>query len=144
MDLFAIAARKKFRFPSPVGDLTAEQLWDLPLLARETRQIKVDLDTVARGINTELKSVTEESFVAVKPNPRQKELADKLEIVKAVIGVKQEEAAKAAAAVVRAEKRRKLVDALARQEDKALYEASKDDLVKQLAELDQDEQAQAA
>lgn len=138
MDIFELAARRKFRFPSAKGELTVEQLWDLPLIAGSpiTRDVKVDLDTVARGINVELKGVTEESFVNVNPDPRKGELTAKLEIIKHIIAVKQKEAADAKAAVERAEKRRKLVDAIASKDDEALSKASKEDLLKQLEEMD--------
>jgi hypothetical protein len=127
MNIFETAARKKLRFPSTKGELTAEQLFDLPL---------VQLDTVARSIHSELKSITEESFIDVKPDPRRPELETKLEIVKHVIAVKVKERDDAIAAQERAAKRRKLLDAIAAKEDEALTTASKEDLLKQLAALD--------
>lgn len=127
MDIFEIAARKKFRFPSNKGELTAEQLWDLPLTG---------LDATARSVNAELKGITEDSFINVKPDPRKPDLETKLEIVKHVIAVKIQAQNDVAAAKDRAEKRRKLLDALAAQEDKALSSMSKDDILKQLAALD--------
>ncbi|WP_192246171.1 hypothetical protein [Mesorhizobium silamurunense] len=138
MDIFEIAARRKFRFPSAKGELTVEQLWDLPLVAGSpiTRDVKVDLDTVARSINAELKGVTEESFVNINPDPRKGEFTAKLDIVKHIISAKQAEAAAAKTAAERAEKRRKLVDAIASKDDEALTKASKEDLLKQLEEMD--------
>ncbi|CDX26753.1 conserved hypothetical protein [Mesorhizobium plurifarium] len=138
MDIFERAARKKFRFPSIKGDLTVEQLWDLPLVAGSgiTRDVKFDLETVGRGILTELKGVTEDSLVNVNPDPRKGELEAKLDIIKHIIAVKQKEAADAQAAAARAEKRRKLVDAIASKEDEALSKASKEELLKQLEEMD--------
>lgn len=138
MNIFETAARKKFRFPSVKGDLNTEQLWDLPLIAKGRTGVAplADLDSVARGINAELKSVTEDSFVAVKPDPRNADLAMKLDILKHIIAVKQDEATKAQASADRAEKRRKILEALAQQEDKALTTMSKEDLLKQLEALD--------
>ena len=43
-ELFIKAARKKFRFPSKVGMLNVENLWDLPL----TSANKASLDDTAR------------------------------------------------------------------------------------------------
>ncbi|WP_353645708.1 hypothetical protein [Mesorhizobium sp. WSM2239] len=131
MNIFELASRKKFRFPSAKGDLTVEQLWDLPLLGNST-----NLDTVARGINTELKGVTEETFVAVKPDPRKPDLEAKLEIVKHIIAVKVKTSEDAKSAAERAVKRSKLIDALASKEDQALQNMSKEDILKQLAALD--------
>lgn len=132
MSVFEMAARHKFRFPSSRGELTAEQLFDLPL----TSKGGFCLDAVARAVNTELKSVTEESFVEIKPDPRKPELEAKLELVKFVIAdrIKANEAVRAAAE--RAEKRRLLLDALATKEREELSQASRDDILKQLAELD--------
>lgn len=138
MDIFEIAARRKFRFASVKGELTVEQLWDLPLIAGSgiTRDVKCDLDTVGRGIVTELKGVTEESLVNINPDPRKGELEAKLDIVKHIIASKQTEAAAAKSAAERADKRRKLVDAIASKDDEALTKASKEDLLKQLEEMD--------
>ena len=123
--------------PLPVdqGLLTVEQLWELPL----TSTSKFDLDTIAREVNTELKGVTEESFVSVKPDPRKKELEGKLEILKHVIAVKVKEQEDAKNASERAQKRKKLVEALASKEDEALTKMSKDEILKQLAELEDGE-----
>jgi hypothetical protein len=137
MNLFEIASRKKLRFPSVKGDLTAEQLWDLPLtITSATRDVKADLDTIARSVNAELKSVTEETFVAVKPDPRKPDLETKLEILKHIIAFKVKVSEDAKASAERAEKRRKLVEALASKEDQALATMSKEDILKQLAELE--------
>lgn len=137
MDIFETASRKKLRFASVKGELTTEQLWDLPLLVSGTmRGTGADLDTVAREVNSALKAVTEESFVAVQVNPRKAELTLKLDILKHVISVKlaEQEARKASAA--KAEKRAKLLEALAAKEDAELGAKSKDDILKELAELD--------
>ena len=134
MNIFETAARKKFRFDSEVGRLTTEQLFDLPLVKR-ARQA-VDLDSVARAVAADLREVTTESFVQVETSPRKGDLETKLEIVKHVIAVKQAEAAAALKRSENAEKRRKLLDALASAEAKEMSEMSKDDLLKQLAEID--------
>jgi len=136
-DLFEIAARKKLRFPSALGALTVEQLWDLPLVVKSGhRGPAADLNSVAIAINSELKSISSESFVEVKPNPRLGELQTGLEIVKRIIAVKQEEAKAAKDAAERAEKRRKLLEALGDKEDEAIKSLSREDILKQLAEID--------
>lgn len=130
-DLFVRAARKKYRFDSARGELTTEQLWDLPLLGRNS----FDLDSVARSVNFALKAMGEESFVE-KANPEQADAAAKLEIVKFVIAAKQAEAKAAEQRVERAAKRRKILDALADQENRELTSASKEELLKRLEALD--------
>ena len=73
-NLFLQATREKFRFESPKGDLSVEQLWDLPLTSRTG----FDLDTVAKTVNADLKASNEESFVNVNNNPAVSRLQAKL------------------------------------------------------------------
>lgn len=137
MNIFEAASRRKYRFSSSKGDLTVEQLWDLPLaITSPTRDVKADLDTIARSVNAELKGVTEETFVAIKPDPRKADLETKLEVVKHIIAVKLKAQEDAKSAAERAEKRRKLIDALASKEDEALAQMSREDILKQLSDLD--------
>jgi hypothetical protein len=136
VDIFETASRKKFRFSSDVGELTTEQLWDLPLISAARTGPKVDLDTIARAVNTDLKAVTEESFVAVKPDPRKPDLEVKLEVVKHIIAFKIKTAEDAKARAERDEKRRKLIEALASKEEQALAGLSLEEIQKQLADLD--------
>lgn len=138
MDIFETASRRKFRFPSVVGELTTEQLWDLPLTAsaRSGSTYRADLDSVAKAVNVELKSVSDESFVVTRPNPRKGELETMLEVVKHVIAFKIAERDKANAAADRAEKRRKLAEALANKQDESLRNMSEEEIRAKLAELD--------
>lgn len=84
-ELFILASRKKYRFPCVLGNLTTEQLWELPLTSE--RAGVATLDNVAKSINAEAKNAKEESFVTVKSSAAT-ELENKLEIVKHIIGVK--------------------------------------------------------
>lgn len=130
-NLFLLAAQNKYRFPSRKGVLTAEQLFDLPL----TSANGASLDDTARTINAELKSVTEESFVDVKPTPGKIDLANRLEIVKTVIEIKQSQNAARAAQAERAAKRDRILAAIDEAERRELSQSSVDELRKQLAEL---------
>lgn len=137
MDIFESASRQKLRFASSKGDLTTEQLWDLPLIATGTmRGLGFDLDNVARAVNVDLKAVTEESFVVVKEDPRKAVLELKLAVLKHIIAAKLEEQAIRKAASERAAKRTKLLEALSAKEDQELGAKSKDDILKELAALD--------
>lgn len=131
-NLFEIASRRKYRFPSVVGELTVEQLWDLPL----TSTRGACLDNVAKAVSGNLKSISDESFVVTTPNPRKGELENMLEIVKHVIAVKIDERKRADAAADRADKRRKLIEALANKQDDAIRNLSEDEIRAKLAELD--------
>lgn len=127
---FKLAARRKTRFPSSRGALTAEQLYALGL---------ADLDLIARSINADIKSLTEDSFVELKPDPRKGLLTDALELVKEVIADKLADKAVAEKRQKKAELRRTLTEALARKQDEALSQASLEDIQKQLAALDDDD-----
>ena len=79
--LFEAASRQKLRFDSKVGQLSVEDLWDLPL----TSATKANLDQIAVDLNRQLKG-TEESFVSTGKKNTVLEL--KFEIVKHIIGVR--------------------------------------------------------
>jgi hypothetical protein len=133
-DLFLRASRQKFRFASKVGELTVEQLWDLPL----TSSRGADLDTVARAVNADLKE-TEESFVVKARNPNRSVLEAKLEVVKTIIATKQEDASAAQKRAQIAERRRLIEEAIANAEVKELTNSSKEDLMRRLRELEEQE-----
>jgi len=130
VSLFEIAARRKFRFPSSKGDLTAEQLFDLPLQSRTG----FDLNSVAKACSTALKAVGEENFVGT-PTPGQEELAQKLEVVKYVIKVKLDESEARSQAEARRQEAQKLEDLLGRKQDEALNALSTEEIEKRLAAL---------
>lgn len=133
VDYYKYAAVNKVRFPSSRGELTVENLFQLPL--RSTSGF--DLDTIAKTVNAQLKGVSEESFVEdTTADPRKTALAVSLEIIKDVIATKQAENRAAAAKVARAAERKKLLDVLAAKKDEKLSQASIEELEKKLAELD--------
>jgi hypothetical protein len=130
-NLFVIATRKQFRFPSEIGDLTTEQLWELPLTSRRG----ANLNAVAIAVNTALKGLAEESFVGNTNDPRRREFEDKLEVVKFIIAVKQEEQQAAQDRLALQETRRQLQEAIAAQEGKQLLETPLEDLKAKLAAI---------
>ena len=131
MNIFEQATRQALRFSSNRGDLSTEQLWDLPLTSRQG----FDLDSVAKEVNQRLKSVTEESFVVKTTNPEKDSLELKLEVLKHIIAAKQAEADARRNAAERAAERQKLYDILAEKQDSALKDLSVEDIQKRLAEL---------
>lgn len=126
MNIFEQAVKQKLRFVSDRGMLTVEQLYDLPLSV---------LDKIARSVNFELKSLTEESFVDLRPNPRKSDFELQLEILKHVIKDKLDEKEAAEKQVERANKRRILLEALESKENEELKSMSKEDILKQLESL---------
>lgn len=131
INLFLEASRQKFRFPSERGDLTVEQLWELPLTARNG----FSLNAVAVAVNTELKGLAEESFVDTSSDPRRPILQQKLDLVKAIIAIRQEENRLATEkASVEALKKR-LREAISAKEEEKLLSGSPEELRARLAAL---------
>jgi len=80
-DLFLTASRTALRFETNRGLISTEELWQLSLTS---------LDGLAKGVNRKLKDSQEESFIVKKSNADEV-LELKLEILKAIIKIKQEE-----------------------------------------------------
>ncbi|MCO8275093.1 hypothetical protein M1L60_31390 [Actinoplanes sp. TRM 88003] len=131
MSVFEKATREKFRYPSAKGQLTTEQLWELPLTAKSG----FSLDDVAKAVNTELKAVDTESFVATETNPAKATLEAKLEIVKHVIAFRlaEDQAAKAAAA--KKLEKEKLIAVLGRKQDAELENLTEAELLARINNL---------
>ncbi len=130
-NIFETAARKKLRFPSLKGDLTAEQLFDLPLEANNG----FSLDDVARTVDANLKAASEGSFVSTKVSPERADHALRLEIVKFVIADRLAENERKRLSADKAAMRARLQEALARKQDTALESMSVEELTAQLAAL---------
>lgn len=133
MEFYKIAAQTRLRFQTIRGELTVEHLFDLPLKSDSS----FDLDTLARGVNNELKTLTEESFVETpSADPRKSQLEVALAILKDVIKTKQDKAADEKNRRQRIVERKKILDAIGNKKDQALSTASLEELEKKLAELD--------
>jgi hypothetical protein len=131
--MYKFAAQNKLRFPSVRGDLTVEQLFDLPLQSKSN----FDLDSVARTINNSLKEIGDESFVENNSNdPRKKILESSLELVKDVIKTKQEENSTRLNKIRKSEERKKILDVMAAKKEQQLSQASLEELEAKLAALD--------
>lgn len=121
--LFLAAARGKFRFSSTSGQLSAEDLWDLPLSGRGA-----NLDNIARSLYKELKEADGDiSFVkpAVKATA---ELQAKFDTVKYVIDVKMAERDARDMAEQKVATKQKLLAKLAEKQDKDLDSKSADEI----------------
>jgi hypothetical protein len=117
-DIFAYATRNKLRFKSAVGDITVEQLWDVPL--RASNAAGVSLDAIAKNANKALKDATEESFVETHRTKEHVRLEMTLEVVKAVIEVKKEEENKAKRRAEAKKEEEMLLQALANKQGEKL------------------------
>ena len=88
-NLFQYATRNKLRFQSTRGELTAEQLWDVPLRSRDDFK----LNGVAQAASKAWKAISEESFVETAKTVAHTRLEMALEVVKYVIETKLAEEA---------------------------------------------------
>lgn len=118
--MFEKCARLKLRFPTPKGNVTVEDLWDLPLTSTTSR---ANLNDIAKDLNRQLKAAADEDFVteAKKPDNR---LSLQFEIVKRIITVRMTENETAALAADRRQKKARLVELLAKKQDEELESKS--------------------
>jgi hypothetical protein len=130
-NLFEYITRNKLRFASVRGELTIEQLWDVPLRSRDD----FNLNTLAKAANKALKDVSEENFVETTKTAAHTRLEVAMEAVKYVIETKlaEEEAAKQRAA--KKQEKEKLLAILAEKQDGKLSELSEKELQKRIAAL---------
>lgn len=132
MSIFEQASRAKVRFNSVKGRITVEDLWDLPL----TSKAGFDLDNVAKAVNADLKSATEESFVATNANPAKALLELQMSVVKHVIAVRMKENEDRRTAEARLDERRRLLQILETKQDEKLRGQSAEEIMARIAELD--------
>ncbi|NBS67675.1 hypothetical protein EBT31_02015 [bacterium] len=123
-DLFILASRKKYRFPSDKGDLTTEQLWDVPLTSRNGYSV----DNIAIAVNRELRSLQEESFVQNRSNPRRSELQNMLDILKEVIAIRQAESEQATELARKQSQKKVIQEAIERKRQQNLESMSLEEL----------------
>jgi hypothetical protein len=131
-NIFEFATRSKLRFQSIRGDLTVEQLWEVPLRSRDD----FNLDAVAKAANKALKEISEESFVehTVTPEHTRREMA--LLVVKHVIDTKLVEEEDAKRRANNKVEKEKLLAILADKQAGKLSELSEKDLQKRIAALE--------
>jgi len=123
--IFEVAIRSKFRFPFK-GMISVEDLFDL--------NVK-DLDSVFKVLNSQLKQVKEESLLEIKTQQDQ-ELDMKIEIIKHIVKVKQEEAEKQLQAKSVKEQKQKLMEIYASKKDEDLLKKSPEEIKAMIDALD--------
>jgi hypothetical protein len=127
-ELFEVATRQKFRFESPRGLLTVEDLWDLPLTGA------VSLDTVSKLANRDVKASEEESFVA-NTTAQNTKATLKLEVLKYIIAIRKDEIAERQSLKQKAERKQKLLELLAEQDAAEDQKLSREEILKELEAL---------
>jgi hypothetical protein len=125
MKLFERATRNKYRFEGP-GTLDVEDLWDLPVATLD--------DRFYIPLMSQLKNSEKESLLA-RPTKEDKVLKDKIEIIKYIVAVKQDEARLKEAEAERKAKKERVLGILADKQDESLKNMSEEELEKMLDEL---------
>lgn len=128
-ELFLKASRLKLRFDSPKGQLTVEDLWDIPLTSTTG---KANLNDIARDLYGKVK-VEVVSFV--EPAVTNDDDALRFELVKHVISVRVAERDAAARAQHVAEQKQQIMQLIKQKEVEQLGASSIDDLKSLLASL---------
>ena len=124
--IFEFATRNKLRFPYK-GSISVEDLWDLS---------QKQLNDVYKILKKELKLVSEEeNLMSLEKEDPYIELNIKVEIVKHIFNVKKVEAQQREDAVIKAEKKQRILDILAKKQDDSLNNMSEDELIKMLDAL---------
>jgi len=132
-DIFAIASRKKFRFSTPQGHLTVEDLWDIPLSS--TRTNTANLDAIAIGINRELKSTDDTVSFVNETSIKNEDLRTKFDVVLEVIKIKKEENVAALEASKNRALKQRLLEIKSKRQDESLETLTEEELDARIAAL---------
>lgn len=130
MNIFEYATRNKIRFSTERGNLTVEDLWDLPLTS--TRGLS--LDQIGRDLRKVIREHEEESLVEVY-NPIEHEMTIMFNIVKHIIDTKQQENINRKNKAEKDLKIKKLEEILARKTEDSLNELSIDDIQAEIEKI---------
>lgn len=122
MSNFKEASRQKLRFQTPVGLVTTEQLWDLPLQELDAMAVKLEEDYNKSG---------KKSFLVAK-SKKDKQIKLALDIVIEVLEDKVQERDAAAQAASDKEHNQKILERIQQAKDKELDGLSVKELEKLL------------
>lgn len=131
-NIFEKAVRNKLRFDTHRGQLSVEQLWDLPL----TSAANVSLDGIAVALDTEIRNTAPKSFISeAGTNAITAVLQLKFDIVKHIIDVRMAENKAKVERQQNDAQRQMLLEAIAAKKNEALLSGDVDELEKKLAAL---------
>ena len=131
-NIFAEATRKKVRFTTNVGNISVEDLWDLPL--NTTKKDGIDLDSVSQIVLDEQEGSKRKSLI--NPRSEKNSLIDlKIEILTHIIDVKTQEKEAKELEAVNKEKLEKLKAIREKKQDQSLENLSLEDIDKEIAAL---------
>lgn len=132
-NIFEYATRHKLRFTSIKGDLSIENLWDVPLRSKDD----FNLNAVAQAASKALKAISEESFVETARTPEHTRREVSLEVVKHIIQYKLDAEETAKKKAENKVKKEQLYKALAEKQEGKMSALSEKELQRQIAELDE-------
>lgn len=110
MSMYKEASRKKLRFTTSKGSLSAEQLWDLPV---------TELDEMAVALEESYKGSGKKSFITGK-SAKNNVMKLQFDIVLDVLNTKLEEAEEARIAAENKEHNEKILTMIAEKQDEKL------------------------
>lgn len=131
MNLFEIASRNKLRVTTTKGDLTVEQLWDLPLKSANG----LSLDSIAIALNKQLESKAT-SFVDEVQAPESSNTKVLFDIVLYIISVRKAEAKQAQEQAAKQSQLKFLKGLRDRKRLESFESLSEEEINKQIAELE--------
>jgi hypothetical protein len=114
MEMFEKASREKFRFETNKGNLTVEDLWDLPLTSRSGPS----LDNIAQSLHKKMKDNEEVSFVVKSTKPKNS-YEDKFNVVKHIIDIRLAEHDAALTAKANKDRKNRILELIAKKKDEA-------------------------
>lgn len=117
MDLFKIAAKKKYRF-NYRGLISVEDLWDLDVEA---------LDSIYKNLKKQQKNSQEESLLDTV-SKEEKEINNKIEIIKTIVNDKLAAKERAVKAAEKRSQNQRILEIMADKQDAALKEKSIEEL----------------
>lgn len=123
---FETATRRKLRFQTTKGNLSIEDLWDVPLTV---------LDEAYKGLSRQIREAEDDSLLA-KRDSGVEEASLKRDLVKHVVQVRQAEAEAKTARAARRQQAARVRELIAQKQDEALAGKSTDELNALLAELE--------
>ena len=89
-NLFIIASRKAYRFKTEAGQLSVEQLWELPIKSNHG----VSLSSIAEKLYSQIKPTTALPWLGTTTtdDAEQEDLKNKLDIVRFIVETRRAEA----------------------------------------------------
>jgi tryptophan 2,3-dioxygenase len=128
-DLFKIATKKKYRF-NYKGQVTVEDLWDLSV---------EELDKIYKNLKSLQKNASEESLLQTVTK-EDKELNNKIEIIKTIVTDKLAAKDRAMKAASQRAQNQRILEIMADKQDAALKEKSIEELQNMLITEDVDDE----